>query len=95
MELSKLEKIPLPNRDGADLYFLETSPESGLFRLVCDKNHKYVLDYACITMCEDNQTIYSFDPSGGPFLNLGYKLGDKEIKSIFILDNETIFMIKK
>lgn len=94
MELLKLEKITLPNRDKAKLYFLETEPESGLFRLVCDKNHKYVLDYACITMCEDNQTIYAFDPSGGPFLCLGYKLGDKEIKAIIELDGEIVFMIR-
>jgi len=94
MELSNLEKIILPNRDKASLYFLETDPGSGLFRLVCDKNHKYVLDYACITMCEDNQNIYAFDPSGGPFLNLGYKLGDKEIKAILELDGEIVFMIR-
>ncbi len=93
MELSNLEKITLPNRDGAGLYFLETEPGSNLYKLICSQSHKYVLDYACITMCEDNRTIFAFDPSGGPFLCLGYKLGDKEIKSILELDGEIVFMI--
>ena len=94
MELSNLEKIILPNRDRANLYLLSTEPGSNLYRLVCDQSHKYVLDYACITMCEDNQTIFAFDPSGGPFLCLGYKLGEKEIKSILELDGEIVFMIR-
>lgn len=94
MELSKLEKITLPNRDGACLYFLETEPGSGLYKLVCDQSHKYILDYAGITMYEDNRTIFAFDPSGGPFLCLGYKLGEKEIKAILELDGEIVFMIR-
>lgn len=94
MGLLKLKKITLPNRDGASLYFLETGRKSNLYKLVCSQSHKYVLDYATITMCEDNRTIFAFDPSGGPFLCLGYKLGDKEIKAILELDGEIVFMIR-
>lgn len=92
MMLLKLKKITLPNRDGASLYFLETGRKSNLYKLVC--SHKYVLEYATITMCEDDRTIYAFDPSGGPFLCLGYKLGEKEIKAIIELDGEIVFMIR-
>lgn len=92
METSKLEKIILPNRDGAKLYLVKI--DDNLYKLECDQNHKYVLDYACITLCEDNVTIQAFDPPGGPFLNLGYKVDDtRTIKSIIPIEGEIVFLI--
>lgn len=94
MALLKREKIKLPNRDGADLYLIETTKGSDLYTLECDKAHEYILDYACITLAEDNRTFIAFDPSGGPYLNVGYKLDDKEIKAIFEFDGSIVFLIK-
>lgn len=95
MELSKLEKITLQNRDGADLYLLQIEPNSNMFRIVCDKDHKYVLDFARIILCEDNKSIYAVDPSGGPFLSIGYKLkDDKSIRSIFIAGTSILFIVE-
>lgn len=95
MALLKLKKIIVPhNRDGANLYFIETARKSGLYRVKTDPKHKYVLDYAGLTMREDNLTIYAFDPSGGPYMNVGYKFGDKTLEAILEIDGELLFMIK-
>lgn len=94
MESSKLEKITLPNRDGAKLYLIQIEEGSKLYRLICDKEHAYVVDYVCVTLFEDNRTIFSYDPAGGPYLYVDYKIDNtRAIKSIFELDGETVFLI--
>ena len=94
MENLNLEKIILPNRDGAYLYLLQLNEGSNLYHLVCDDKHKYILEYACITLFEDNITIQAFDPSGGPYLNVGYKVGDNRIiKAIIPIEDNIIYMI--
>lgn len=39
--------------------------------------------------------IYSYDPSGGPFICVGdYKINNKTVKRIYQLDNKTFFEVE-
>lgn len=96
MEVSKLESIALPNRDGASLYLTQIEEGSDIYQLMCDEKHKYILDFACITLCEDNTTIQAYDPSGGPYLYVGYTLPEnRTIKAIIPWEDGVVFLIKK
>ena len=94
MENSNLEKITLPNRDRAYLYLVQLEEGSNLYRIVCDDNHKYVLEYACMTLFEDDITIQAFDPAGGPYIYVGYKIDDKrKIQAIIPFEEDVLFLI--
>lgn len=94
MEDSKLEKIILPNRDGADLYLVQIEEDSNLYNIVCDLKHEYVLNYARMILAEDNLTIEAFDPSGGPYIYLGYKVDEKrKVKAIIPIGINVLFLI--
>ncbi len=94
METSKLEKIILPNRDGANLYLIQTESESKIYKLECDLEHKYTVEYACVTLEDDNQTIKAFDPAGGPYLYVGYRIDtERKIKAIIPFEDNMLFLI--
>lgn len=45
--------------------------EGNKYKFICDD------DYIGATFAEDNKTITAIDPSGGPFLSIGYIVTDK------------------
>lgn len=70
-------KIKLFNRDGANLWLEQYTPEH--WKLNCDEEHKWVLEYMRVGYDNENSTEYSFiDPSGGPFITPGYEVIDED-----------------
>lgn len=76
-----MKKIDLFNRDGATLKLV--SEDGKVWTFDVDKKHNYVLEYIRVGYEDDRKTIAFVDPSGGPFINVGYKLpNDLIVKSI-------------
>jgi hypothetical protein len=100
-------KFYLYNRDGASLWLVSTDTENE-YVLNCDENHKYIFEYACMNYEEvpddaeifdfihnDKKGIYhSFDPSGGPYIHLGFKINEKTVQRIYSKNNQITFVIK-
>lgn len=62
------------NRDGAHLWIDDAN------NLCVDDKHKYCIEYMrCILDADDDSVIVAIDPSGGPFISVGDKIGGKEI----------------
>ena len=80
-------EIKLFNRDGADLRLV--SEAENLWKFKVDKKHEYVLEYMRYGIEKDNKTISMIDPSGGPYLTIGSKIGNDYIIDAFVeVDNE-------
>lgn len=93
------------NRDGASLWFEQV--DTNEYILNVDEKHKYVLEYACMNYetVPDNAMIYdcyingkkglyhSFDPSGGPYICLGYDTGFGKVKRIYESHGQLRFVI--
>ena len=76
-----MERIKLYNRDGAELYLVESTDKTWHFEV--DKDHDYVIKYiSCGRNKENNNVIEFIDPSGGPLLVLGDKIGKYKIHNI-------------
>ena len=80
-------EIKLFNRDGADLRLI--SDDEKLWKFKVDKKHAYVLEYMRYGIEKDNKTITMIDPSGGPYLTIGSKIGNDYIIDAFVeVDDE-------
>jgi hypothetical protein len=75
-------EIKLFNRDGADLRLV--SEDEKLWTFKVDKNHGYVLEYMRYGLEKDNKTINMMDPSGGPYLTIGTRIGKDFIIDAFL-----------
>lgn len=76
--------IKLFNRDGLNLWLEHV--EENFYMLKSDEKSKWGLEYLRVGL-EDGGNKYSFvDPSGGPFLSVGYELKDKDGKKYKITD---------
>lgn len=69
-------KLPLPNRESS--VWLEDCAD-GSFKVVASKS--YITDFMRV-LYGDNNKIIAIDPSGGPFMAIGYKVGDYKIVEI-------------
>lgn len=84
---NKINEIKLFNRDGADLRLV--SEDEQLWQFQVDDKHKYVLEYMRMGLESDNKTINMMDPSGGPYLTIGSKIGKDFVIDAFVeLDGE-------
>ena len=89
-----MNEIKLFNRDGADLRLVQK--EENLWEFKVDDKHKYVLEFMRYGLGEDNKTIEMVDPSGGPYMTLGYKLNNELIISAIInVDNNILIATKE
>ena len=72
-------KLKLPNRE-ADLW-LEKCPDDS-WELKSDKS--YILDYMRVLYDDSKKhnRVFAIDPSGGPFITVGYKIGKKFVSEI-------------
>lgn len=87
-------EIKLYNRDGADLRLV--SEDGLLWRFKVDTEHQYVLEYMRYGLENDNRTICMIDPSGGPYLTIGSKIGQDYVIDAFIeLDGEYLIHTNK
>ena len=91
---NKINEIKLFNRDGADLRLV--SEDGLLWRIKVDTEHQYVLEYMRYGLENDNKTICMIDPSGGPYLTIGSKIGQDYVIDAFIeLDGEYLIHTNK
>lgn len=82
-------EIKLFNRDGANLKLV--SEDEKLWKFEVDDEHKYVLEYMRYGLENDNKTICMVDPSGGPYLEKGTRIGKDFIIDAFVeLDEELL-----
>ena len=89
-----MNEIKLFNRDGADLRLVQK--DENLWEFKVDGKHKYVLEYMRYGLDKDNKTIVMIDPSGGPYMTLGYKLNNELIiSSIINVDNNILIATKE
>ena len=102
-----MERKYIYNRDGASLWFEQV--DTNEYILNVDEKHKYVLEYACMnyeTVPDDSMIYdcyingkkglyYSFDPSGGPYICLGYDTGFGKVKRIYESHGQIRFVIMK
>lgn len=91
-----MKKIRLANRDGASMWLEYIGPyfseeKASFWQLKVDDKHKYCLEF--MRIIGELSCIEAVDPSGGPFLSLGYVLNN-EYKIIQIL-NASLFILKK
>jgi hypothetical protein len=100
-----MERKYIYNRDGASLWFEQV--DTNEYILNVDEKHKYVLEYACMNYesVPDNSLIFdcyingkkglyhSFDPSGGPYICLGYDTGFGKVKRIYESHGQIRFVI--
>jgi hypothetical protein len=85
----EIQEIKLFNRDGADLRLV--SEDGLLWRLKVDIEHKYILEYMRYGLEKDNRTICMIDPSGGPYMTIGTKIGQDFVIDAFVeLDGECL-----
>ncbi len=90
----EIHEIKLFNRDGADLKLI--SEDEKLWKFTVDDKHNYVLQYIRIGFELDNKTICMVDPSGGPCLTIGTKIGTNFIIDAFIeLDDKLMVHTNK
>jgi hypothetical protein len=101
-----MNKYFLYNRDNAKLWFEKVDGDN--YILNTDPNHKYVLEFARIIydvvpedaeifdFCWNNEKgiCRAYDPSGGPYINLGFEVEDKKVVRIYNKEDKTIFVIK-
>lgn len=76
--------IKLFNRDGLNLW-LERIGEN-FYMLKSDEKSKWGLEHLRVGLSDDKNRYSFVDPSGGPFLNVGYKLKDNDGKEYIIKD---------
>lgn len=100
-----MERKYIYNRDGASLWFEKVDKNEYILNV--DEKHKYVLEYACMDYesVPDDSMIYdcyingkkgiyySFDPSGGPYICLGYDTGFGKVKRIYESHGQIRFVI--
>lgn len=85
-----MNEIKLFNRDGADLKLV--SEDGLLWKFKVDTEHKYVLEYMRYGFEKDNRTICMIDPSGGPYLTIGTKVGQDYVIDAFIELNDELMV---
>ena len=84
-----MKKIRLYNRDGADMFLV--SNDENWWKFEIDKKHEYCLEYMRIGYGEENKSIYMVDPSGGPYLEVGNRIGNNmeyTIDTIIVKNDE-------
>jgi len=89
-------EIKLYNRDGANLRLLSDDNHTWTFDV--DEKHKYVLNHCRVSpLSENDMNNFAFiDPSGGPFLQINYKIEDTDyvIESICDKDNKLVIVTR-
>ena len=84
-----MKVIKLYNRDGADLRLI--SEDEKLWKFKVDKKHAYIFEYMRYGLEKDNKTINMMDPSGGPYLTIGSRIGKDFIIDAFLeVDGECL-----
>ena len=84
-----MSEIKLFNRDGANLKLV--SEDEKLWKFEVDPEHKYILEYMRYGLENDNKTICMVDPSGGPYMTIGTRIGKDFVIDAFIeLDGELL-----
>lgn len=84
-----MSEIKLFNRDGANLKLV--SEDEKLWKFEVDTEHKYILEYMRYGLENDNKTICMVDPSGGPYMAIGTRIGKDFVVDAFIeLDGELL-----
>jgi len=71
-----MKKIKLPNRYNANIWLEHI--DADLWQLKSTDPSE--LNYMRVGYEDDNKTIAFIDPSGGPFINIGYEINDCNIK---------------
>ena len=79
---NEIQEIKLFNRDGANLRLV--SEDGLLWKFKVDVKHKYIFEFMRYGLEEDNRTINMIDPSGGPYLTIGSKIGKDYIIDAFL-----------
>lgn len=83
---------PLFNRDGAKMKFERVKDNE--YRIVVDRKHKYCLTYVRVVI-KDDINYEAFDPAGGPYIHIGYKVNDNVVvDKIYKKDNTLKFILK-
>ena len=82
--------VLLPNRYGEKNYFVPIDDETFLIQWEKPEGHLQV-HYAD----NEHKKIKAIDPSGGPFIELGYKILQWEVTEIFFRDKEWYLKVKK
>ena len=95
-----MNKINLPNRDGAILWLEEESliePHISEWKLKVDKEHLYCLEYMRMIMSPKGLQIEAVDPSGGPFISLADEFKSSSGKNYKIVNivNATTFWLSE
>lgn len=82
----------MKNRDGNEVIFEQIEPNKYNFKVIDKKGNDASYAWGCSQ--NDNGEIYSADPSGGPFLSLGFNIqsftGRNEIIKNIYFDNGCI-----
>lgn len=91
-----MNKIKLPNREIDNLYLV---PEEDYYVLDGPDVYRSYLRIIFDGVDPENGQIVAIDPPGGPYMTVGYVLGDKKISrltfkngegtKIYLEDNET------
>lgn len=79
-----MNKIILPNRDGADLWLEQSIDNPELWNLKVDDAHEYCLKYMRMGGNYDVKKDHSIfwneivmvDPAGGPYVEIGDRIGN-------------------
>ena len=80
-----IETIHLPNRYNERVCLIQLPESNVLYRLDVE------CPYLRISENEDN-TINFVDPSGGPFIDIGYKISNKRVVSKIYRDDKNIII---
>ena len=90
----KISEIKLFNRDNGNLKLISEDGKTWKFNV--DEKHKYILEFMRYGLDDDNETINMVDPSGGPYLTIGSKIGnDLIINSFTEVDGELLIHTNK
>jgi len=84
-----MNKIKLHNRYNANIWIEHIDKD--LWQLKSEKTED--LEYLRVGYEDDNKTINFIDPSGGPFMSVGYQF-NKEYKLAEIFPNGFIFRLE-
>lgn len=82
------KKIKLPNRDNFSVFFVKLNNENE-YSLVIEEDITF-------RVISDNNNIRAIDPSGGPFICVGYEVDDYVVEKIYRNEkNGMVFVLKE
>lgn len=89
--MKKINLQPL-SREHRNIYLKEIDP--GVWQFCADKPDEWILEYMRCILDECGIEITAIDPSGGPFLSVGDKIGNIIIDQIEIKDHKFLLYAK-